>query len=242
MALTVSGYALAEAPLPRKALPGDLLYLAGDRWGRTGAAIRAHYEGRSLEGFPKIREAAFYPLPRLELLALSGLLRGSLDSSDGLAETLWQLADLGVGVEVEALPLYPDVLAFAGSEEAALELVLYGGEEFEAVLVVPQEGAAAVEARAKAKGLPSSGQGGWWRGKGFTSGGRPFPGRGMPTFDTAPQSGSSERSPAFGREGRKGRGLLLCKVLYFTKLSLPRVRLPGVWRRPFPFWTRRRRP
>ena len=101
VALTVSGYALAEAPLPRKALPGDLLYLAGDRWGRTGAAIRAHYEGRSLEGFPEIREAAFYPLPRLELLALSGLLRGSLDSSDGLAETLWQLADLGVGVEVE---------------------------------------------------------------------------------------------------------------------------------------------
>ena len=48
VALTVSGYALAEAPLPRKALPGDLLYLAGDRWGRTGAAIRAHYEGRSL--------------------------------------------------------------------------------------------------------------------------------------------------------------------------------------------------
>lgn len=36
VALTVSGYALAEAPLPRKALPGDLLYLAGDRWGGRG--------------------------------------------------------------------------------------------------------------------------------------------------------------------------------------------------------------
>ncbi|MCH1927335.1 hypothetical protein L6232_21265, partial [Shewanella sp. C31] len=105
--LAVSGYARAEAPLPRRALPGDLLYLAGDRWGRTGAAIRAHYAGHSLENFPEIREAAFYPLPRLELLVLSGLLRGSLDSSDGLAETLWQLAELGVRVEVETLPLYP---------------------------------------------------------------------------------------------------------------------------------------
>jgi len=61
VALTVSGYALAEAPLPRKALPGDLLYLAGDRWGRTGAAIRAHYEGRSLEGFPEISGGGFLP-------------------------------------------------------------------------------------------------------------------------------------------------------------------------------------
>ena len=182
MALTVSGYALAEAPLPRKALPGDLLYLAGDRWGRTGAAIRAHYEGRSLEGFPKIREAAFYPLPRLELLALSGLLRGSLDSSDGLAETLWQLSELGVRVELEVLPLYPDVLAFAGSEEAALELVLYGGEEFEAVLVVPQEGAAAVEARAKAKGLPLFRVGRVVAGEGVYLRGAPLPRKGYAHF------------------------------------------------------------
>ena len=182
VALTVSGYALAEAPLPRKALPGDLLYLAGDRWGRTGAAIRAHYEGRSLEGFPKIREAAFYPLPRLELLALSGLLRGSLDSSDGLAETLWQLSELGVRVELEVLPLYPDVLAFAGSEEAALELVLYGGEEFEAVLVVPQEGAAAVEARAKAKGLPLFRVGRVVAGEGVYLGGAPLPRKGYAHF------------------------------------------------------------
>ena len=112
VALAVSGFALAPKPLPREALPGDLVYLAGDRWGRTGAAIRAHYEGRSLEGFPQIREAAFYPLPRLGLLALAGLPRGGLDSSDGLAETLWQLSELGVRVELEFLP-FPEVLARA---------------------------------------------------------------------------------------------------------------------------------
>ena len=154
VALTVSGFARTEVPVPRRALPGDLLYLAGDRWGRTGAAIRAHYEGRDLGAFPAIREAAFYPLPRLELLSLKGLLRGSLDSSDGLAETLWQLADLGVRVDLEALPLYPDVLAFARDEALAHELVLYGGEEFEAVLAVPPEQEAQVLARAKEVGLP----------------------------------------------------------------------------------------
>ncbi|WP_135257786.1 thiamine-phosphate kinase [Thermus caldilimi] len=154
VALTVSGFAQAEAPLPRRALPGDLLYLAGDRWGRTGAAIRAHYQERDLGAYPRIREAAFYPLPRLELLSLRELLRGSLDSSDGLAETLWQLSEQGVRVDLEALPLYPDVLAFAGDEDEARELVLYGGEEFEAVLAVPPEREAQVLARAKEAGLP----------------------------------------------------------------------------------------
>ncbi|WP_018111754.1 thiamine-phosphate kinase [Thermus igniterrae] len=182
VALTVSGFAQAEAPLPRRAQPGDLLYLAGDRWGRTGAAIRAHYAGRSLEAFPRIREAAFYPLPRLELLALAGHLRGSLDSSDGLAETLWQLSELGVRVELEALPLYPDVLAFAGDEEGAQELVLYGGEEFEAVLVVPLEAEGEVLARARAVGLELFRAGRVGEGEGVFLRGRPVPRQGYAHF------------------------------------------------------------
>ncbi|AEV15812.1 Thiamine-phosphate kinase [Thermus sp. CCB_US3_UF1] len=182
VALTVSGFARTRTPLPRRALPGDLLYLAGDRWGRVGAAIRAHYQGRSLEAFPAIRQAAFYPLPRLELLALAGSLRGSLDSSDGLAETLWQLSELGVRVDLEALPLLPDVLAFAGSEAAALELVLYGGEEFEAVLVVPPEGEAQLLAQAKAVGLPLFRAGRVGEGRGVYLRGEPVPRRGYERF------------------------------------------------------------
>ncbi|WP_243028582.1 thiamine-phosphate kinase [Thermus albus] len=182
VALTVSGFAYAEAPLPRRALPGDRVYLAGDRWGRTGAAIAAHYRGRDLKGFPLIQEAAFYPLPRLELLGLQSLLRGSLDSSDGLAETLWQLADLGVRVDLVALPLYPDVLAFAGGEEEAYELVLYGGEEFEAVLVVPREREEEVLLRAQGVGLPLFFAGHIGEGKGVYFGARPVPRRGYTHF------------------------------------------------------------
>jgi len=182
VALTVSGFALSEAPLPRRAFPGDLLFLAGDRWGRVGAAIRAHYQGLSLEGFPKILEAALYPLPRLALLALAGLPRGGLDSSDGLAETLWQLSELGVRVDLEALPLYPDVLAFAGSEEGALELVLHGGEEFEAVLVVPPEAEEALLARAEAVGLPLFRAGRVGEGEGVYLRGHPVPRRGYDHF------------------------------------------------------------
>ncbi|GAA6754879.1 thiamine-phosphate kinase [Thermus thalpophilus] len=181
-ALVVAGFAEAKRPLPRQALPGDLLYLAGDRWGRLGAAIFAHYQGVGLEAFPAIREAAHYPLPRLGLLALEGLLRGSLDSSDGLAETLWQLAELGVRVELEALPLYPDVVALAGSEERALAFVLYGGEEFEAVLVVPPERGEAVEARAREAGLPLFRAGRVVEGEGVYLQGVPVPRKGYDHF------------------------------------------------------------
>ncbi len=182
VALSVSGFALASRPLPRKALPGDLVYLVGDRWGRTGAAIRAHYAGRPLEGFPAIQEAAFYPLPRLGLLALAGLPRGSLDSSDGLAETLWQLSELGVRVELEALPLYPDVLAFAGSREEAEGLVLFGGEEFEAVLLLPPEREAEALRRAEAEGLPLFRAGRVGEGEGVWLRGEPVPRRGYDHF------------------------------------------------------------
>ena len=153
MALTASGYALAKRPLPRAGLPGDLVYLAGDRWGKTGAAIDAHQLG--LEVPEPFREAAFYPRARRELLGLSGLLSGGADSSDGLAETLWQLSEgLGLRVELEALPLFPEVLAYAKAEEKALSLVLYGGEEFEAVLFVSEENAPRLERRARRLGLP----------------------------------------------------------------------------------------
>ena len=181
-ALVVAGFAEARSPLPRRALPGDFLYLAGDRWGRLGAAIFAHYQGLDLTPFPAIREAAHYPLPRLGLLALEGLLRGSLDSSDGLAETLWQLSELGVRVELEALPLYPDVLAFAGSEERALAFVLFGGEEFEAVLVVPPEKGELVEAKAREVGLPLFRAGRLAEGEGVYFRGQAVPRRGYDHF------------------------------------------------------------
>ncbi|MGQ9735189.1 MAG: thiamine-phosphate kinase [Thermaceae bacterium] len=156
VALVASGYALARTPLPRAGRPGDLVYLAGNRWGKTGAAIEAHYRG--LEIPEAFREAVFYPKGWLSLPALSRYLRGSADSSDGLAETLWQLAEaLGLRVKLEDLPLFPEVLAYArglGEEAKAYEWVLYGGEEFEPILIVPEEKAKGLEEKARRLGLP----------------------------------------------------------------------------------------
>ncbi len=158
-ALAASGLAFSEAPLPRAGGEGDRVLLLGDRWGRSGAAIDAHYRGLDLAGFPSIRAAGHWPRARLALLGLAALrpwLSGAADSSDGLALTLWQLAEAaGVGFELEALPLFPDVRAYARAAGVDPEaLVLFGGEEYEAVVLVRPEGAGFVAGWLEAHGVP----------------------------------------------------------------------------------------
>ncbi len=158
-ALAAAGMGVSAAPLPRAARPGDRVYLVGDRWGRSGAAIDAHYRALDLSAFPAIREAGYWPRARRALLALAplrGFLRGSADSSDGLVETLYQLAEAGgVGIELFSIPLFADVLAYANEAGVDPErLVLFGGEEYEAVLAVEPEGAPFVEGLLSSLGVP----------------------------------------------------------------------------------------
>ncbi len=159
-ALAASGMGKAEtAPLPRSARAGDWILLLGDRWGRSGAAIDAHYRGVSLGAFPEIAEAGYWPRARLALLALAPLrpfLSGSADSSDGLALTLWQLSEAsGLRFVLDRLPQHPAVLRYAGRAGLAWEdLVLYGGEEFEAVVLVRPEGRGLVEGHLASLGIP----------------------------------------------------------------------------------------
>ncbi len=158
-AVVASGYAVAERPLPRGAREGDHLLLVGDRYGLTGAAIDAHYRGADLSRYPAIRAAGHWPRARLALLGLGPYRRylsGSADSSDGLALTLWLLAEAGgVGVELFSLPFHPELLAYAREHGLAPEsLVLYGGEEYEAVLAVRPEGRPFVAAWLEEHGVP----------------------------------------------------------------------------------------
>ena len=89
-----------------------------------------------------------------EGLALAGsrAVSASIDSSDGLAWCLHELsAQSGVGFEVSSLPIADDVRQFAELNGLdAVELALYGGEEYELVVAVKpklwNEAEAAVEA------------------------------------------------------------------------------------------------
>ena len=83
----------------------------------------------------------------MEGLALggSGVVSASMDSSDGLAWSLHELAhSSNVGFELDKVPVAPEVKRFAELNSLdASELALYGGEEYELVLTVKPEGWAA---------------------------------------------------------------------------------------------------
>jgi len=158
-AVVASGFAAAERPLPRGAEEGDHVLLVGDRYGLSGAAIDAHYRGVDLEPYPRIRAAGYWPRARLALLGLApfrAYLSGSADSSDGLALTLWMLSEAGgVGVELSSLPLHPELLAYAKDQGLDPEpLILYGGEEYEAIFAVRPEGRPFVAAWLEEHGVP----------------------------------------------------------------------------------------
>lgn len=186
-AVVASGFARADDPLPRGGREGDHLLLLGDRWGLTGAAVHAHYHGVDLAPYPAIRAAGYWPRARLSLLGLlpfRPFLSGSADSSDGLAETLWQLAEAaGVGVELARLPLHAEVRAYARAAGVEPEaLVLYGGEEYEAVLAVRPEGRAFVAAWLRTHAVPHAWVGRLGGGVGVRLGGAPVERRGYDHF------------------------------------------------------------
>ena len=86
-------------------------------------------------------ESIYKPEARVKegiCLAETCAVTSSIDSSDGLAISLYDLArSSGVGFKIDSLPISPETETFA--ELHALdpfELVLYGGEEYELVFTV----------------------------------------------------------------------------------------------------------
>ena len=64
-----------------------------------------------------------------------------MDSSDGLADAIIQICEMSnVGAEIEQskIPMIAELSKWTSQEEA-LQWVLYGGEDFELVLCLPEE-------------------------------------------------------------------------------------------------------
>lgn len=124
------------------AKPGDILAVTG-YFGKTSAGLRILLEGLSPPDYIKkpLIESVLFPKARLkEGLALAGLggLTSSIDSSDGLAWSLYELSETGkVGFLIKKIPIAPEAKLFA--EKYGLDpvsLSLYGGEEYELVVTV----------------------------------------------------------------------------------------------------------
>ena len=129
----------------RGATPGDLIAVTGE-FGYTGTLLRAVYEDRQEPSqlLRQIRDKALRPLARLQegqLLAQKKVVSAAIDSSDGLAWSLHEIATASeVGFQIEKLPIPLSCTKFANANGwDAIDLALYGGEEFELVVTIPSE-------------------------------------------------------------------------------------------------------
>lgn len=127
------------------AKPGDIVAVTGD-FGKTTAGLRILHGKRRRwpRRFSKLVHSVLHPSARLETglkLAHTGFVNSSIDSSDGLAWSLHEIARLSnVNVVLETIPIAGDVEVFAKEERLSAEaLALFGGEEYELIVTIQKD-------------------------------------------------------------------------------------------------------
>jgi thiamine-monophosphate kinase len=127
------------------ARPGDIIAVTGP-FGKASAGLRIllSKEKKDPAKYPSLVRAVRQPRARLTegiILARSHAATSSIDSSDGLAWSLHQIAQSSrVGISLDTIPIAADVESFAKEHRlSALELALYGGEEYELVATIKPE-------------------------------------------------------------------------------------------------------
>jgi thiamine-monophosphate kinase len=135
------------------AKPGDIVAVTGE-FGRTSAGLRILLGKK--QGLPrrfsKLIYSVLHPSAKLETglkLARTGVATSSIDSSDGLAWSLHEIAHLSrVNIDLERIPVAPEVRRFAEEQGlVAEELALFGGEEYELVVTIAKNRFAAVKGK-----------------------------------------------------------------------------------------------
>jgi thiamine-monophosphate kinase len=159
IAVSLFGTAEKKALMLRSgAKAGDIVAVTGF-FGKSAAGLRLLLDGFAVS--KELREvlvgAVLMPQARLEEgLALSGsrAVTASIDSSDGLAWSLHEIGKMsGVGFLINSLPISDEVKCFAEFNGLdALELALYGGEEYELVVTVKPKMWAIAETAVEAVG------------------------------------------------------------------------------------------
>ena len=141
--LTITGTALGHVRKDqilrrRGAQVGELVCVTG-YLGTAGAGMRALELGRAADD-PVAVKKLFEPIPRIAegiRLAESKAVTSMMDNSDGLALSLYQLAEVsgcGFTIQADSLPVLPGL--DAGPD---LDLALYAGGDFELLFTVAPE-------------------------------------------------------------------------------------------------------
>jgi thiamine-monophosphate kinase len=156
------------------ASPGEVVCVTGTL-GRSGAALREFERGDADRGNDLFRFDPRVAAGR----ELAGVATAMMDSSDGLARSLHQLAaasGCGFSVDWDRLPVDPAVDAVAADAADRRELAAFFGEDFELVFTLPE---AALEAVREAASTPITRIGTVTEAeRGVVAGGDPLPDRG----------------------------------------------------------------
>jgi thiamine-monophosphate kinase len=140
------GYADPKTLIRRDgARPGDIVAVTGP-FGKSSAGLRILLSRKrnDLSKYPSLVQAVRRPRARLRegiTLARSHAVTSSIDSSDGLAWSLHQIAQASKGrITLQNIPIAAEAESFAQEHRlSSLDLALYGGEEYELVLTIRPE-------------------------------------------------------------------------------------------------------
>jgi len=143
ISLSVFGIARKDEVMLRNgAKPGDIVGVTGF-FGKTYAGLKILLEGFKAPKnvYDVLVESVYMPKARLNeglALTLTGAVTASIDSSDGLAWSLYEIAKAShVGFLIDNPPVASETKKFAEINSLdPLELAFYGGEEYELVLTV----------------------------------------------------------------------------------------------------------
>lgn len=140
------------------ARPGDILATTG-QFGLSASGLKILMEKITTPSRIKGKLVGAVLMPRARLseglaLARTGVITASIDSSDGLA---WSLYEIGrasnVGFLIDKPPIAPEASRFARTHLLdPVELAFYGGEEYELVVAVRPEGWRKAQEAVKLKG------------------------------------------------------------------------------------------
>lgn len=171
---TISVTAVGQLPKPylpgrrNMAKPGHFVAVSGVH-GLSRAGLEALQ--KELDGFDTAKRAHIKPIPLIRLgQRISHVLPSfaMMDSSDGLADAIIRLAEasrVDIVIDSSRLPVHPEVEQIATAAKAnPMDWVLYGGEDFQLVVTLPQEALAIFPelhpiGYVQAASVPNQGQG-----------------------------------------------------------------------------------
>jgi len=147
------GFASGKLPTRGGAMPGDFVIVSG-MFGLAPAGLAIMMKNAMATGtFRKQAvESVLMPAPRQRFgIALAKHFSSSIDSSDGLAISLYELASQSaVNIVINDIPTADGIDKFAQENSLdAHELVFHGGEEYEIVATIPKAKLKQVETAAR---------------------------------------------------------------------------------------------